>query len=221
MTTETVAIFGGTGQTGKHAVAHALKQGYKVQMMARNKSKITIQDEKLTVIEGDLSNEEAVKKTIEGATYVASFAGGKPGKDYPTDLMLNFVQLLWPLLDAEPSVKAFSYQSGGLAAAPGKPITFFVKIIRFLAGWFAGLEPLFVDSENAVAWMDENKKDSFGVIVTLPATLKEANSDINVKLSNDSGLPMLPITFKALATCTIDSLENEKFYGRYAWVVPK
>ena len=80
---ETIALFGGTGSTGQHFLTLALEAGYKVNILVRNPSKVTItsnNNDNLTVIEGDFSNHEAIKKTIQGATYVVSMAGGPMGK---------------------------------------------------------------------------------------------------------------------------------------------
>ena len=219
--TETIAIFGGTGQTGTYAVAYALEKGYKVQMLVRNASKVTTKNANLTVIEGGITDKEALAKTIKGATYVVSFVGGpKKASEYPKDMMLNYVQLLWPLLDAEDSVKLFLYQSGGLSAVPGKPLTMMTKVIRFIASWAMGIGPMIVDNENSAVWMHENKKDSFSFIVTLPGELKESDSGEAVECTNAAPLPFKPITFKALAIATINALPNESLYGTFPYVVP-
>jgi nucleoside-diphosphate-sugar epimerase len=218
---ETIAIFGGTGQTGTHAVAYALEKGYKVQILVRNASKVTTKNENLTVIEGDITDQAALEKTIKGATYVVSFVGGptKPS-EYPKDMMLNYVKLLWPLLEAESSVKVFLYQAGGLSAVPGKPLSFVTKIIRFIAAWAMGIGPMIADNEQAAAWMHENKKDSFAVIVTLPGALKESDSGEVVEVTNDAPLPFGPITFKALAIATVNAVTKESLYGTFPYVVP-
>ena len=79
---ETIALFGGTGSTGQHFLTLALEAGYKVNILVRNPSKVTItsNNNNLTVLEGDFSNHEAIEKTIQGATYVVSMAGGPLGK---------------------------------------------------------------------------------------------------------------------------------------------
>ena len=219
--TETIAIFGGTGQTGAHAVSYALEKGYKVQMLVRSASKVTTKNENLTVIEGEITNKSALEKAVKGATYVVSFVGGpKKPSEYPKDMMLNFVKLLWPLLDAEDSVKVFLYQGGGLSAAPGKPLTTMTKVIRFIASRAMGIGPMIVDNEKAIFWMHENKKDSFAVIATLPGELKEGDSGEVVECTNDAPLPMRPITFKALAIATVNALPNQSLYGTSPFVVP-
>lgn len=51
-----VIIFGATGGIGKWAVKHALAKGYNVTAYVRNPQKMTIQDEKLRVVKGEISD---------------------------------------------------------------------------------------------------------------------------------------------------------------------
>jgi len=200
-----IAIFGGTGQTGRHAVDYALEKGYKVQMLARTPSKVARKNDNLTVVEGGITDKEAVKKTIQGATYVLSFVGG-PAKaaEYPPNKMLNFVKRLWSLMDAEDSVKVFVYQSSSLAATPGKSLDWFTKILRHVVGWSTGISHMFADNEQATTWMNDDKKDSFAFIGTRPGALVEKeDSDVVVECRNDKSMPMSPIPFKALAACVV------------------
>lgn len=219
---ETIALLGGTGQTGRHIVDYALDKGFKVQMLARAPSKVAKEHANLTVIEGDASNQFAVENTIKGSTYVIScMAGPNKPSEYPKDFMLDFVKMIWPLLDAEPSVKVFIFQSGGLAAAPGKPLTLFIKIMRLIVGTLLGIGPMIADNEKVCQFMSENKKDSFEFIATRPAALQEKDDDdMVVELSQDN-MPMSPITFKSLAVCTVDSMNDSTFFGTYPYVAPK
>jgi putative NADH-flavin reductase len=65
-----IAIFGGTGRTGVHIVEKALAEGYDVVVLARTPEKLTIQDEKLSVIQGDVADKAAVSQVLAGADAV-------------------------------------------------------------------------------------------------------------------------------------------------------
>jgi uncharacterized protein YbjT (DUF2867 family) len=67
-----IAVFGGTGRTGILVVKAALAQGDEVVVLARTPEKMTIQDEKLTVVQGDVEDKTAVAQTIAGADAVIS-----------------------------------------------------------------------------------------------------------------------------------------------------
>ncbi|CAH1735892.1 unnamed protein product [Chironomus riparius] len=71
-----LAIFGGTGMTGKCAVEYALKKGKHVKMLIRNES--TLPEEfksKVEVIQGDVLNQADVDKVVEGVDGVVIILG--------------------------------------------------------------------------------------------------------------------------------------------------
>ncbi len=67
-----VAVFGGTGRTGVHVVRAALHKGYEVVALARTPQKMAVEDEKLTVIKGDVEDKTAVIQTVKGCDAVIS-----------------------------------------------------------------------------------------------------------------------------------------------------
>ncbi|XP_064600690.1 flavin reductase (NADPH)-like [Liolophura sinensis] len=60
-----VVIFGATGQTGKACVEAALREGLKVRVLVRDPTRLSSSDN-LDVIQGDVTNEDDVKKAISG-----------------------------------------------------------------------------------------------------------------------------------------------------------
>lgn len=70
-----IAIFGGTGRSGKHLVEKALQQGYQVSMLARTPAKMGITNDNLTIISGDIKDAAAVEKTLAGTQAVLSTLG--------------------------------------------------------------------------------------------------------------------------------------------------
>jgi putative NADH-flavin reductase len=77
-----LAIFGGTGRTGLLLVRQALEKGYEVSALARTPSKLDIQNDKLTVISGDVTKAEAVARTLTGTEAALSVLG--PADNAPT-----------------------------------------------------------------------------------------------------------------------------------------
>ncbi len=55
---------GGTSGIGFAALKHFLKQGYQVTVLARTPDKLTIKDDKLTVIKADLNSIKSIKEAI-------------------------------------------------------------------------------------------------------------------------------------------------------------
>jgi hypothetical protein len=217
--TETIALFGGTGRTGRHVVTYALEKGYKVQMLARSPDKVEIKHENLTVIEGDLLNEEALKKVVNGATYVISCVGGPANtKTYPHNMMINFIKLLVPIMEAETLIKVFLYQAGAFSPAPGKPLTFMTSFLRQVFGGMMQFGPMIRDNDQVITYLAENKKH-FAVIVTRPALLEDKEKDLTVVADHDKK-PMSAITYKALAAFTLEAVKDESLYGTYPYAYP-
>jgi NAD(P)-dependent dehydrogenase (short-subunit alcohol dehydrogenase family) len=60
-----IAVFGATGSTGRSLVAQALNGGHSVVVCARHPEKLGIAHERLTVVEGDLSDVAAIERAVE------------------------------------------------------------------------------------------------------------------------------------------------------------
>ncbi len=69
-----IAIFGGTGRVGNEVLNQALAAGHEVVALVRSPEKLTVED-KLTIIKGNVTDVEAVARTISGADLVFSALG--------------------------------------------------------------------------------------------------------------------------------------------------
>jgi putative NADH-flavin reductase len=67
-----LAIFGASGATGKQIIEQALAAGNQVAAFARNPSKIGASHERLTIVQGELSDTAAIERAVGGADAVIS-----------------------------------------------------------------------------------------------------------------------------------------------------
>lgn len=74
----TIAIFGASGKTGMQVVQQALEQGYGVTAFVRTPEKMTIQHDRLKLVQGDVTNPDAVDQAVAGADAVIVALGSKP-----------------------------------------------------------------------------------------------------------------------------------------------
>ncbi len=74
-TTTKLLIFGATGTVGREVVKQALAQGYGVTAFARTPSKIEMQHENLTVVQGDVLDPVAVEHAVRGQDVVICALG--------------------------------------------------------------------------------------------------------------------------------------------------
>jgi putative NADH-flavin reductase len=72
-----VLIVGATGGTGRQLVQQALERGYTVTALARDPSRIRVQDPRLTVVRGDVLDYSAVDAVVRGQDAVVSALGHK------------------------------------------------------------------------------------------------------------------------------------------------
>jgi putative NADH-flavin reductase len=96
-TTMNLLILGATGGTGQQLVTQALEQGYTVTALARSPEKISIKNDRLTVVQGDVLDEEIMNALIPKQDAILSALGvtktWKAG-----DLMTKAVTLLVKLM---------------------------------------------------------------------------------------------------------------------------
>lgn len=78
-----VIIFGATGGIGKWAVKYALQHGHHVTAYVRNAQKITEANKALTVIQGDIHDEQKMIKALTGQDAVVWCVGIPMKKSYP------------------------------------------------------------------------------------------------------------------------------------------
>ncbi|KAK9236560.1 hypothetical protein V1525DRAFT_406680 [Lipomyces kononenkoae] len=143
MSAKTVAFFGATGGCANATLVHSLLAGYEVSALARTPSKLTSQllaqglgqetlDRQLTVVHGDATNVEDVKRTLlpngKLVSFIVSGLGGAPV------LQMSIRQ---PLTNDNPDICASSAETilkalqeihtEHAATAPEKPLLVYIS----------------------------------------------------------------------------------------------
>ena len=72
---KTIALFGATGPTGRHIIEAALTQGYTLSVYARDAKKLASFAGRVDIVVGDLHDQNAIAKCIQGADAVISALG--------------------------------------------------------------------------------------------------------------------------------------------------
>lgn len=76
-----LAVFGGTGKTGRLLVEKALAAGHDVTVLARTPSRLELRHDHLQVVQGDALDPDKVEQVVAGADAIVSLLG--PSKDAP------------------------------------------------------------------------------------------------------------------------------------------
>lgn len=81
----TLAVLGATGRTGRPLVEQALVAGHAVTALVRARSTLDLAHPRLTVVQGDATDAEAVGRAVDGADAVLLTLG--PTKGAPPNVM--------------------------------------------------------------------------------------------------------------------------------------
>ena len=217
---ETIAIFGATGETGSQVVKYAIDQGYNVRAMARTPSKIKVEHSNLAVIQGDFENVDAMRAVVEGANYVIVCAGGNIKKRPYVPVMEPFVKKLWPIMEAEPSIKVFLYQAGAMSVEPGKKLPSSMKTILYIASCFMALPEMVADNNGVIDFINQKEKKPFAVIITRPGGLKQGERTNKTYYGADTPF-MGMTTFADLALFNLAAIKDKSLYNKYPYPSPK
>lgn len=77
-----IALIGGTGKAGRHIASKALENGYHVRMLVRNPEKLTIRDDRIEIVEGNVQNSEDIQRLLKDCQIVIN-TFGQPLKEKP------------------------------------------------------------------------------------------------------------------------------------------
>jgi uncharacterized protein YbjT (DUF2867 family) len=76
-------ILGATGRTGRLVVSEALKRGHAVHAVVRDAARLPVSSEKLAVFEGTPSDEETLRKAMEGCDAIVNTLNISRVSDFP------------------------------------------------------------------------------------------------------------------------------------------
>ncbi|MBO0693855.1 MAG: NAD(P)H-binding protein, partial [Acidimicrobiaceae bacterium] len=71
-----VALFGATGTVGTQVLTQALEHGHEVQALVRDPGRLPVTATPVTVVTGDVHDQEAVDAVVAGSDAVLSALGG-------------------------------------------------------------------------------------------------------------------------------------------------
>ncbi len=95
MKTNTIAVIGGTGKSGKYLVQNLLKNEYPIKLLWRNPEISKMHDPLIEIVKGDVRDEEAVDALVEGCDIVISTLGQPKGeKSVFSDATKNIIRAM-------------------------------------------------------------------------------------------------------------------------------
>jgi putative NADH-flavin reductase len=131
-----IVIFGATGQTGIPLVQQALDAGHEVVAFVRTPSKMTVQHERLTLVQGDVMNKADAEKAITPDTdAVVSVLA--PTKNGPREVLSQGAENIIAAMNTAGGDRLI-YMTGAGVTQPQDEPGVFDKFIKFMLKATAG-----------------------------------------------------------------------------------
>jgi putative NADH-flavin reductase len=171
-----IVIFGAAGSTGRVLVEQALEKGYEVTGFDRHtQALMTIQNPKLSIVQGDIFNADQVEAAIAGQDAVLCVLGVKPGVTIPvcskgTENIIAVMQKV--------GVKRFICQSAFVVAALDGERREVSWILPLSLKLFPKVKSMFADK---VIQEREVRQSDLDWIIVRPATLTDGPKTGNYK----------------------------------------
>ena len=151
----TFLLFGATGGTGRHFVLLALQEGHTVRVLVRNPGKLALQDTRLKVQQGSITEAPPLDELMDGVEFVVSMLGDREAQQ-STKINAAFVRELVPAMRRH-GVKRFLYQAGGLSTPYKGHLSPLLWTIRHTVA--RGFEGQHRDNEAVTAYLAEEAQD--------------------------------------------------------------
>jgi putative NADH-flavin reductase len=123
-----LAIFGAAGRTGIPLIQQALERGNDVVALVRTPSKLSMRNERLTVVQGDVAHLADVERVVQGADAVLSVLGHVKGSE--PDILTHAIRNIITAMDKY-GVKRLVSLSGASVFAPQDKPKLVNRLIKF------------------------------------------------------------------------------------------
>ena len=114
-----LAIFGAAGRTGIPLVEQALEKGHEVVALVRTPSKLSIGNQRLTVVQGDVTHLADVERVVQGADAVLSVLGHVKGSE--PDILTHAIRNIILAMDKYHVKRLVSLSGASVQAQQDKP----------------------------------------------------------------------------------------------------
>lgn len=152
-----VLLIGGSGFVGSAILKELLERGYQVTTLVRNPDKITIKSPDLTIVKGDVTDFDEIKKLAEGKDAVIS--AYNPGWNNPNiyeDTLKNYPRIVDAVKAAGVKRILIVGGAGTLFVAPGVRVMDTGVIPEAIMGGVKSLGEFYLNTlipENEIDWV--------------------------------------------------------------------
>jgi uncharacterized protein YbjT (DUF2867 family) len=206
-----VVIFGATGFSGQAILKKILAKDYQVTILVRNRAAVSINSDKLTIIEGNVLSRDAVKKALENQDAVIQCLGiGGKGTGKPTTFISDATKIIVAEMKNQGINRLIAMSNVGAGNSIAFLPWFFSKIILpFFMRW---LKVIIDDKNNMESLIMRSELD--WTIVRCPNIVDKAAKG-NVHATLDGYGLRLSVTLDDMAEFMVQQVVND-LYNRQA-----
>ena len=201
-----IAIFGANGTIGQRILKEALNRGHFVSAIVRDKSKITLTNENLTVVEGNVIEAESVASAVAGSDAVVSAVG--PSENNPGMVIQTAKSLLEGLAKTEVKRLLIVGGAGSLEVAPNMRL---VDAPDFPEAW----KPIALAACEALEVYKSTPTEIDWVYVSPAALIQPGERTGNFRVGGDQLLVdengESKISAEDFAVAIVDEIEHPQF----------
>ncbi len=204
-----IALIGGTGKVGRYIATKALQNGYQVRMLVRNPDKLTLRDNRIEIVEGNVQNFENIQKLLKDCQIVIN-TFGQPIKEEP---MYSSVtkKILEVMNDFQ--IDRYIGVTGGSLTIDGDKKS---MINRVGAKMFEIIySKMMIDKQREWHILNANKLIKW-TLIRLPFI--DDRKEIGYIKENLIDMPGTKITSQDIATFIINQIENSRYVHKAPFI---
>lgn len=206
----TIALLGATGKTGRRVLDRALAAGHSVRALVRDPAKLTVTSDRLTVLQGDVLDADAVARTIQGTDAVLSLFGQVRGA--PRTLQTDGTRLIVDAMKKHGVTRLVTLSGGGLRAPEDRP-KLPDRAIRWLLKLMAG--HVLADAEGH---LDVLRASGLDWTVVRGPVLTDAPGQGKYRVGFVGGDSSMKISRDDLADFILSQVDDRAHVGRMPFV---
>lgn len=202
-----VIIFGATGFSGQAILANSIKQGHEVTILVRDASKIPINHQNLTIVEGNVLNPQTVASVLHHQEAVIQCLGvsGK-GDGKPTTFISDATKIIVGEMQNKKIKRLIAMSNVGAGNSIAFQPWFFTKIILpYFMKWLK----VIIEDKNRMEPIIMNSNLDWTIVRCPNIVDKPAKGRCNATLDG-KGLK-LSITLSDLSKFMVDQLKQTAF----------
>ncbi|HTI94865.1 MAG TPA: NAD(P)H-binding protein [Puia sp.] len=201
-----VVIFGATGFAGNAILKETLAQNNQVTILVRNRSAVSINDKKLTIIEGNVMDRKKVSEVLEDQDAVIECLGTSGRDTRPTTFVSDAIKIIVEEMERSNVKRLLAMSNIGAGNSIGHNPWYFTRIIL---PWFMKWLKVVIDDKNRMEKIIMNSKLNW-TIVRCPNIVDKPAKRFHHATMDGKGL-RLSITLDDMSRFMVQQLTDGTF----------